>query len=86
VENWYGTVINQNSRHRELLEAAEKERLAKKCAAESESGFRVQRLADLAVLVGIALMALRGAMPKRQRKQSTQPQTPPTATPRSVNA
>jgi len=86
MENWYGTVINQNSRHRELLEAAEKERLGKECQAESEPGFRVQRLADLAVLIGLGLMALRGAWPKRQRRQPTQAKTPSSATPRSVNA
>jgi len=86
MENWYGTLINQNNRHHELQQAAARERLADQCQAGSRPAFRVQRLADLAVLIGIALMALRGAMPKGGSERIPKTQSAPGATPRSVNA
>lgn len=86
MENWYGTLINQNNRHRELLQAAEQERLANRLRADSPPGFRVQRLADVAVLIGIVLMALGGAMPKGRSGRGRTAQTAPGATPRGVNA
>ncbi len=86
MENWYGTLINQNNRHRELLELADQERRANQRHAGSRPAFRVQRLADLAVLIGIVIMALRGSMPKARRNRGLEAQGAPGATPRSVNA
>jgi hypothetical protein len=86
MENWYGTLINQNNRHRELLRVADQEQRAKQCQADSRPAFRVQRLANLAVLIGIVAVALRGAMPKRGNRQPSKPQPVPGATPRSVKA
>jgi hypothetical protein len=86
MENWYGSFINQNNRHRELLEAAARERLANKCQAASRPSFRVQRLADLAVLIGIALMALGGVRHKGRSSQRRETQGTPGVAPRSVEA
>jgi len=86
MENWYGTLINQNNRHRELLKAADDERLANECQAANRRAFHVQRLADLAVLIGIALMALGGATPKGRRSRPSKTQTAPGAARRTVNA
>jgi hypothetical protein len=86
MENWYGTLINQNNRHRELLRVAEEEQRGRQCQADSPPAFRVQRLADLAVLVGIVAVALRGSLPKPRSSQKAETQTAPGATPRSVKA
>ena len=79
MENWYGTLINQSNRHRELLEQAARERVANVALACRRHAIRVlsnaiSGLMAFVVVAGVARIALRRDDGQRLSSENGSPQ------------